>query len=371
MTKRAQQFEVLAAGVMDSGSPIATGYVRFYEAGTTTLKNAYADKDKGSSFTKLALDADSRGVAYGDGIYKLKFYAGDPDDGGTDTGITIDNYKCTAVMGAIRTVTSADDIDRDDELVLVDTTSDDITVTLDDVDTFDNPVTIKKIAAGNTVTIATTDSQNIDSDSTKTLTLLGSAITVYPDTSADLWRVQNPVVSELTATATEINTACDGITATASEINTACDGITKTAAELNLTGSAGTFVNEANDQPVAVTGEFDIDSSVVETAWESVGPTGAGADNTWTALDSDRPLMQYLPIPFTALDKSADKPGQSTWHQGQFDGYWQRHNTADGPKFLWTKRPGLTEFCNLGESAKVDGLHYWTRQDVLAASCNG
>jgi hypothetical protein len=110
-------------------------------------------------------------------------------------------------MGAIRTVTSADDIDRDDELVLVDTTSGNITVTLADVDTFDNPVTIKKIAAGNTVTIATTDSQNIDSDSTKTLTLLGSAITLYPDTSADLWRVENPVVSELTATATEINTA--------------------------------------------------------------------------------------------------------------------------------------------------------------------
>jgi hypothetical protein len=42
-----------------------------------------------------------------------------------------------------------------------------------------------------------------------------------------------------------------------------------------------------------------------------------------------------------------------------------------GQRFLWTKRPGLTEFCNLGESAKVDGLHYWTRQDVLAASCNG
>jgi hypothetical protein len=82
-------------------------------------------------------------------------------------------------MGAIRTVTSADDIDRDDELVMVDTTSGNITVTLADVDTFDNPVTIKKIAAGNTVTIATTDSQNIDSDSTTaTLTLLGSAITL-------------------------------------------------------------------------------------------------------------------------------------------------------------------------------------------------
>jgi hypothetical protein len=188
MTKRAQQFECLAAGVMDSGSPIATGYVRFYAAGTTTLKNAYADKDKGSSFTKLALDADSRGVAYGDGIYKLKFYAGDPDDGGTDTGITIDNYKCTAVMGAIRTITSDDDIDRDDELVLADTTSDDITVTLDDVGTIDNPITIKKIAAANTVTIATTDSQLIDGSSTVTMTVNNQTVTLYPDQSADAWR---------------------------------------------------------------------------------------------------------------------------------------------------------------------------------------
>jgi hypothetical protein len=49
MTKRAQQFEVLAAGVMDSGSPIATGYVRFYEAGTTTLKNAYATRTRAAA----------------------------------------------------------------------------------------------------------------------------------------------------------------------------------------------------------------------------------------------------------------------------------------------------------------------------------
>jgi hypothetical protein len=202
MTTRAQQFECLAAGIMDAGSPIATGYVRFYEAGTTTLKNAYADKDKGSSFTKLALDADSRGVAYGDGVYKLKFYAGDPDDGGTDTGITIDNYKCTAVLGAIRTVTSADDIDRDDELVLVDTTSADITVTLDDVDTFDNPVTIKKIAAGNTVTIATTDSQQIDGSTTFDITANNQSITLYPDQSADAWRSSSGAGQAITGDST-------------------------------------------------------------------------------------------------------------------------------------------------------------------------
>lgn len=39
--------------------------------------------------------------------------------------------------------------------------------------------------------------------------------------------------TQITATAAEINTACDGITATASEINTACDGITATATEIN------------------------------------------------------------------------------------------------------------------------------------------
>ena len=43
----------------------------------------------------------------------------------------------------------------------------------------------------------------------------------------------NTACDGITATATEINTACDGITATASEINTACDGITATASEIN------------------------------------------------------------------------------------------------------------------------------------------
>jgi hypothetical protein len=49
----------------------------------------------------------------------------------------------------------------------------------------------------------------------------------------------------LTATASEINTACDGITATASEINTACDGITATASEIN------TAADGISDPPIA------------------------------------------------------------------------------------------------------------------------
>jgi hypothetical protein len=81
--------------------------------------------------------------------------------------------------------------------------------------------------------------------------------------------------------------------------------------------------------------------------------------------------MPTLPIPFTSLDKSADKTGLSTWNQGQYNGYWSSYFSPDGPKMIWTKRPGLTEFLDLTDTAGIDGLHYWVRQDKLLSVCNG
>jgi hypothetical protein len=49
---------------------------------------------------------------------------------------------------------------------------------------------------------------------------------------------------------------------------------------------AGTFVNNANGNPNISDTTFDVDSALTEATWESIGPTGGGADNTWTALDS-------------------------------------------------------------------------------------
>ena len=49
---------------------------------------------------------------------------------------------------------------------------------------------------------------------------------------------------------------------------------------------AGTFVNNANGNPNISDTAFDLDSSLAHATWESVGPTGSGADNTWTALNS-------------------------------------------------------------------------------------
>jgi hypothetical protein len=45
------------------------------------------------------------------------------------------------------------------------------------------------------------------------------------------------------------------------------------------------FVTDT-DYPIMSTTSLDIDTSITESAWESVGPTGSGANNIWTALDS-------------------------------------------------------------------------------------
>jgi hypothetical protein len=80
--------------------------------------------------------------------------------------------------------------------------------------------------------------------------------------------------------------------------------------------------------------------------------------------------MPIQPIPFTSLDKSIDK-AEATWNQGQYDGYWSQYFSPDGPKMVWTKRPGLTEWLDLSTTAGVDGLKYWTRQDKLVSVCDG
>lgn len=106
----------------------------------------------------------------------------------------------------------------------------------------------------------------------------------------------------LTATAAELNTL-DGITATTAELNI-LDGVTSTAAELNiLDGVTATAaeINEVDASAAAVTGYatgirtycysgetaggFDVSAVVATGSPESIGPTGSGATNIWTAMD--------------------------------------------------------------------------------------
>jgi len=194
--KRATQFEIFASGALYSGAPIVSGYAKFYSAGTTTAKNAWSDKDKSSAVTKQALDAEGRAEVYGDGIYKIRIYQGDPDTTGV-LRVEIDDYKCMGVIGGVVTVTSDYTVDRDDDIVLVDTTSGNITISFETVTGFDTPVTIKKIATANTVTLDPYSTQLIDADTTLTMTFENETVTLVPDTSAAIWRRTNHVAQTI------------------------------------------------------------------------------------------------------------------------------------------------------------------------------
>lgn len=175
MATRAQQFDVLMAPILFEGSLLSTPYAKFLAAGTSSTLNAYADKDKSVAITKKALSNQGTEV-YGDGIYDIEIYAGDPDAGGV-LKYTINDYKCVAVIGNTRTVTDFTVTGSvDDSLVLFDTTSGNITYTLPDATLVGGKsINLKKIIATNTVTIDTIDGQTVDGLSSISIASLNSS----------------------------------------------------------------------------------------------------------------------------------------------------------------------------------------------------
>lgn len=60
----------------------------------------------------------------------------------------------------------------------------------------------------------------------------------------------------------------------------------------------GIFVNNSNGNPNISDIIFDIDASVAEGAWESVGPRDSNADNVWKALDAVPSGVSYVELKF-------------------------------------------------------------------------
>lgn len=183
MATRAQQFECLAAGIIKDGATIATPYAVFYAAGTTTPKDAYADINKDVAITKKALDAQGRAICYGDGIYKISIYSGDPDAGGIFTGIEMDNYKVTATTGNAKTITGDTTGVRDDGFIIANTVSSNINYTLPTAADYpvDRPLTIKKKAAANVLTYTAFGSENIDGNPSGTLVDQNATVQLFTD----------------------------------------------------------------------------------------------------------------------------------------------------------------------------------------------
>jgi hypothetical protein len=89
MRVRPELSDILATGIQYNGSPLASGKVYTYDAGTTTPKFLYQNYNLSSSHTNpIFLNAQGRAAAYGVGSYKFVV-----KDSGDNTLFTYDNVQ--------------------------------------------------------------------------------------------------------------------------------------------------------------------------------------------------------------------------------------------------------------------------------------
>jgi len=254
MTTRAAQFEILAAGVQYSADLIDTPYVKFFAAGTSDAKNAWDDDDKQSAITKKALDAQGRATVYGDGIYKLKFYSGDPDAAAPNTGtllFEIDDYKVEAVEFSVVTKVGAYSATPDDDVILCNGTFT-VTIGTADYDTpasFEHPIHIKNIGSG-TITVDPYGSINIDAAATATV-VPGDTLTIWPDASGNVWRSDN-VLTDLDGA--ELILDADGDTSLRADTDDEIDFKTGGTDQMQINNAQIIFAPTGTDQVIVQDG---------------------------------------------------------------------------------------------------------------------
>lgn len=187
MATRAQHIPELTGPFWDGdGTQIATPYAKFYiggGAGSANTKDAYADSGKSVSFTKKALSSEGNDI-YGDGIYDIEVYEGDPDASGT-LAYTITNRKYVATLGNTTTKTTTYTATVDDTLILADTSGGGFTITLPAAaDATGRKVAIQKISSdANTLTIAAASGETVDNAASVTISAQNAALSPVSDGS--------------------------------------------------------------------------------------------------------------------------------------------------------------------------------------------
>lgn len=91
----------------------------------------------------------------------------------------------------------------------------------------------------------------------------------------------------------------------------------------------GTFVNNANGNPSASDTSFNVGQRVALSTWESIGPTGSGADNEWAALDSVPSGVDWVELFIHTKGDETVQPNLSLSLQM----YMRRTGSAEGVSF--------------------------------------
>ena len=95
------------------------------------------------------------------------------------------------------------------------------------------------------------------------------------------------------------------------------------AINAKLNGSTGVYVNNADGGPYISDDLFDVTANLAESAWESIGPTGGGLDNTWGALDLVPENADWIEV---QIFMSAATIGTGTPNDSQVASLHQRAN---------------------------------------------
>jgi len=167
-----------------NGDPLAGGKLYTYYAGTTTAKTTWTDYTKATpNSNPVVLDSAGRASVWidtTDGAYK--FVLKDSDGVSLWTMDNITNFQATSISlkSSGYTATPSDDI------ILVDTGVTDITIQIEDVNTFVNPLTIINIGS-NSVIIDPYSTQTVNGSTTEEVGVQYRAAILHPDTANNAW----------------------------------------------------------------------------------------------------------------------------------------------------------------------------------------
>jgi hypothetical protein len=177
---RALQLDFLLNGLVDnSGNLLAGGTVEFYEAGTTTAKNVWTDKNKTAPYATYTLDSAGAAHLYGDGSYKIVIK---DSDGVEIPSSPWDNIYIRAANYYLHTVTGTYAATIADDFLLASSNGGAVTVNLFSAATAVVPLTIKR-SGSNTVTIDGYQSETINGSSTYTLSSDNRSVVIWSDGS--------------------------------------------------------------------------------------------------------------------------------------------------------------------------------------------
>ena len=167
MTTRALQIGFLISGVRHptTGVAVSAGTVYFYEAGTTTAKAVYTEKEKTNPHYSYTLDSIGAATLYGDGEYKVVIK--DADDA---TVKTIDHVRLKYEVYGVQTVsTTPYSQTTDHDMFLVDTTVGNITINALAAASWDRPVKVMRTAGANNIIFTPNGTETIDSAASLTI----------------------------------------------------------------------------------------------------------------------------------------------------------------------------------------------------------